>query len=98
MKKYLRIFIFLFIIIDVFLIGKIILSGKNFQILNPKGLIALQERDVLLVALFLMLIVVIPVFIFAFHVASTYNENNKNKKYTPDWDHNSRLQFFIWAF
>jgi len=90
--------LFFFIVIDVFFIGKIILTGKNFQVLNPKGLIASQERDLMFTAILLMLIVVVPVLIFAFHVASTYHENNKKKKYTPEWDHNTKLQFFIWAF
>ena len=98
MKTLSRIIIVIFIFIDVFLLGKILLAGKNIQVLNPKGIIALQERDLAFTALFLMFIVVIPVFIWAFHVGTTYHENNKRAKYTPDWDHNTKLQFFIWAF
>lgn len=98
MKKLSRIAITLFILFDIFLFGKILLSGKNFQILNPKGFISLQERELAFTAISMMLLVVIPVFIFAFHVATTYHENNKRAKYTPDWDHNTKLQILLWAF
>ena len=98
MKLLSRIIIFLFIVIDIFLAGKFLLTGKNIQILNPAGYIALQERDLIYLCLLLMFIVVIPVFIFAIHVAMSYNEKNKHTKYTPDWDHSTKLQAFLWAF
>ena len=98
MKTLSRIIIAIFILFDVYLIGKILLVDKNFQVLNPQGIIALQEKNVGLVALFLMFIVVIPVFIWALYVGTTYKEGNKWAKYAPDWDHNTKLQFFIWAF
>jgi cytochrome o ubiquinol oxidase subunit 2 len=98
MKTLSKILIILFIATDIYLFGKILLAGKNFQILNPKGYIALQERDLAFVAIFLMLIVVIPVFIFAFYVATKYHAKNTKSTYTPDWDHGHKLQFFVWAF
>jgi cytochrome o ubiquinol oxidase subunit 2 len=98
MKTLSRIIIFLFIVLDVFLVGKLLLTGKNIQILNPAGYIALQERNLLYLCVFIMVIVVVPVFIFAIHVAKTYHEDNKNAQYTPDWDHSTKLQAFLWAF
>jgi cytochrome o ubiquinol oxidase subunit 2 len=93
-----RVITFLFIIADLYLLGKIVLNGKNFQVLNPKGLIALQEKDLIITSLFMMFLVVIPVFIFAIYVATTYHEGNKYAKYMPDWDHNTKLQIALWAF
>jgi cytochrome o ubiquinol oxidase subunit II len=98
MKTLSRIIISIFILFDVYLIGKILLVDKNFQVLNPQGFIALQEKNVGLVALFLMFLVVIPVFVWALYVGLTYHDGNKWAKYAPDWDHNNKLQFFIWAF
>jgi cytochrome o ubiquinol oxidase subunit 2 len=98
MNKLSKIIIFLFVAFDVYLIGKILLDGKNIQILNPKGYIAFQERDLMIISLSLMFIVVIPVFILAFHVATHYHENNKKAKFEPDWDHSTKLQIFLWAF
>ena len=39
---------------------------RHYPILDPKGPIALAERDLLFTAVVLMLIVVIPVFVMAF--------------------------------
>jgi cytochrome o ubiquinol oxidase subunit 2 len=98
MKMLSKIVVFVLILLDVYFLGKILLSGKNIQVLNPQGIIALQERDIAFIAIFLMLIIIIPVFIWAFYVATMYHEGNKWAKYTPDWDHNTKLQIFIWAF
>jgi len=98
MKTLSRIIVSLFVIVDVYFLGKILLGGENIQVLNPKGIIALQEREVAYVAVFLMLVIVIPVFIWAFYVGTTYHEGNKWAKYTPEWDHSTKLQAFIWAF
>lgn len=98
MKTLPRIIILIILIVNVFLVGKILLAGKNIQILNPQGIIAIQDRNIMFTAISLMLLVVVPVFIWAFHVATKYHENNKNAKYTPDWDSNILLQTGIWAF
>jgi len=98
MNKLSKIIIFLFVAFDIYLVGKILLSGKNIQILNPQGWVAFQERDLMILSLSLMFIVVIPVFILAFHVATHYHESNKKAKFEPDWDHSTKLQIFLWAF
>lgn len=98
MKILSRIIIGIFITIDVFLVGKILLSGKNFQILNPQGVIALQERNLILLTVALMLFGAIPLFILAIYVGRKYRASNASATYTPDWDHNNKLQIFFWGF
>ena len=98
MKKLLRIIIGIFIITDVFLFGKILLNGRNLQILNPQGMIALQERNLIFLAVAIMLLGAIPLLILAMYVGRTYRASNTKAKYTPDWDHNSKLQLFFWGF
>jgi cytochrome o ubiquinol oxidase subunit 2 len=78
-------------------LGKILFVGKNFQILNPKGTIALQERDLMFTAIFIMLLGVVPVFIFAYYVATHYRSDNTKAKYVPEWD-NTKLQVFVWGY
>ncbi len=73
---------------------------KNFQIamldnfaqLNPKGLIASEQKELMVTALILMLIVVIPVLIMAFVFAWKYRAGN-NSKYTPNFDRSRPIQF-----
>jgi cytochrome o ubiquinol oxidase subunit 2 len=69
----------------------------NFQLLNPKGFIASQQRDLIIFAVVLMLVAVVPTFVLLYSVAWKYREGNKSK-YTPNWDHNIILQGFWWVF
>jgi cytochrome o ubiquinol oxidase subunit 2 len=74
-------------------------SGCNLShapVLDPKGPIALAERNLLLTAVALMLIVVIPVFIMAFLFAWRYRSSNGNARYTPDWSYSARIDAVIW--
>ena len=54
-------------------------------ILNPKGPIALAERDILFRALAIMMIVVIPVFVMTFWFAWRYRASNTRARYELDW-------------
>lgn len=98
MKKLSGIIVFLFIIFDVYLLGKILIGGKNVQVLNPQGFVALQERNLIFLAISLMLIGAIPVFIMAIFVARKYRADNTKATFHPDWDHHLGLQIFFWGF
>jgi len=74
-----------------------LLSGCEVGgVLDPKGVMAAQEKDLIFIALGLMLIVVIPVFIMTFLFAYKYRASRPNEKYTPDWEHNNWLEFIWW--
>ncbi len=76
----------------------LLLSGcKEFAILNPKGVIAVAEKHLLLDATYLMLIVVIPVIILSFIFAYRYRSKNKQAKYTPNWSHSYVIEATCWA-
>ena len=98
MKKLSRFIIVLFVAFDAFLLVKILTGGKNLQILNPAGLIAFQERNLIFLCVALMLIGVIPVFLFALYVGTKYHADNKKADYQPDWNHHTGLQIFYWGF
>ena len=65
-------------------------------ILDPKGPIALAERDLLFDALGFMLIVAIPVFILAFWFVWRYRAANGKGRYDPDWSYSAPLDAVIW--
>jgi cytochrome o ubiquinol oxidase subunit 2 len=75
----------------------LLLSGCNLVILNPKGVIAAEEKELMLIALCLMLIIVIPVIILTFVIAIRYRASNKKAKYTPDWSHSIILEAIWWT-
>ncbi len=66
-------------------------------VLNPKGLIAFEERLLLFDAIALMLIVVIPVIIMSFAFAYRYRESHKTAEYKPNWSHNTFLEAVWWG-
>lgn len=74
-----------------------LLSGCHFAILNPKGIIAGTEKNLLVDSVLLMLIVVIPVIILSFVVPWRYRESNTKAVYKPDWSHSTILEVIWWA-
>ena len=71
--------------------------ANEIAVFAPKGMIALQERNLIITTTILMLIVVIPVFVLMFFFAWKYRATNKHAKYTPDWANNETLEAVWWA-
>jgi cytochrome o ubiquinol oxidase subunit 2 len=68
---------------------------SNLTLLNPKGIIALKERNLIITIILLMLAVVIPVFGLTAYIAWNYRDGNKKAKYAPG--HNSKFEAMWWA-
>jgi cytochrome o ubiquinol oxidase subunit 2 len=71
-------------------------SLVNVPMLNPKGPIALAQRDLLLSASAIMLVVVLPVFVMTFWIVFRYRASQHNPDYQPDWDKSRALEAVIW--
>jgi cytochrome o ubiquinol oxidase subunit II len=65
-------------------------------VLDPKGPIAIAERNLLVTAVVLMLIVIIPVFVMAILFAWRYRASNMQADYRPDWSYSARIDAVIW--
>jgi cytochrome o ubiquinol oxidase subunit 2 len=72
------------------------LRDANFALLNPKGSIAHQERQLMLFASLLSLLVVVPVFALLFGIIWRYRVGNKKAVYKPDWDGSKTLETIWW--
>jgi cytochrome o ubiquinol oxidase subunit 2 len=66
-------------------------------ILAPKGWVGLQERNLLLLIQGIMLLVVIPVFLFTFIFSWKYYAGRKDEKYDPDLVDNKIAEIFWWG-
>lgn len=66
-------------------------------VLNPKGLITYEERQVLFDVLALMLIVVIPVIVMSFAFVIRYRASHSQAEYKPNWSDNSLLETIWWG-
>lgn len=97
MKTYIKTFlVFVFIALFVALLYYVT-RGASFPILHPAGSIAIQERNLILIATALMLAVVIPVFALTALIAWRYRSTNTSAKYLPNWEHNYIEEFIWWA-
>ncbi|MDN5819746.1 MAG: ubiquinol oxidase subunit II [bacterium] len=83
------------VVIVAVLLTVYLTSGVNVEILNPKGIIAEQQRDLIVLTVFLGLFVVIPVYIMTIFIIFRYHEGNKKAKYSPNFS-DSLLAETIW--
>jgi cytochrome o ubiquinol oxidase subunit 2 len=74
-----------------------LLNGCDNALLNPKGQVGLDERNLIITSTLLMLIVVIPVIFMSFWFAWKYRASNKLATYTPDWEHSTKIEIVLWA-
>ncbi len=68
---------------------------ENIAVLFPKGIIALEERNLLFIIQAIMLLVIIPVYILTFIFSWKYRAHNPKGNYDPDLVDN-RLAEYIW--
>lgn len=97
MKKKFKIAILVLVFISMAIAALCFLTSEHVVVLNPKGMIGLKEKKLLLMATWLMLIVVIPVFILTLFFAWKYREGNKKAKYAPEWAHSHIAEVLWWG-
>lgn len=73
------------------------IQNHSVPIMEPKGLIAMKERDLIYTSAILMLLVVIPVIIITIVFAWKYREQNERAKHAPDWEHNNIAECCWWG-
>jgi cytochrome o ubiquinol oxidase subunit II len=74
-----------------------LLSGCNAVVLSPSGDVAAQQRDLILVATVLMLLIVVPVMVLTGLFAWHYRHSNAKATYAPEWSHSTQLELVIWS-
>lgn len=74
-----------------------ILTGCQGGILDPKGQVGVEEKNLILTATGLMLLVVIPVIAMTLVFAWKYRASNKNARYEPNWCHSTKIEMFCWG-
>lgn len=66
-------------------------------LISPKGPIALAERNLLVTAFLVMMIVTIPVFVMTLLIVWRYRASNPQGSYTPRWTGSWKLEAAIWV-
>src|SRR3954469_17881372 len=84
-------------LLAVVLIGAATLGGCSDGVLDPKGPIALAERQILFNALGIMLAIVIPVILATLGVAFWFRASNERARYRPNFAYSGRLEMLVWS-
>lgn len=94
--KYKFIFAIL-LVIGVIAAVALYIYGTNIAVLDPKGIVAEKQRNLIIITTLLGLVIILPVYIMTFAIAWKYRASNTKAKYTPDWDHHPLAEFIWWA-
>src|SRR4029077_51576 len=84
-------------LLAVVLIGAAVLGGCTEGVLDPKGPIAVADRQILLNSLGIMLAIVIPVILATLGVAFWFRESNERARYRPNFTYSGRLEMLVWS-
>jgi cytochrome o ubiquinol oxidase subunit 2 len=69
----------------------------RIELLDPKGPIGEQEKNLILIAVGLMLLVVVPVMALTVYFAWRYRESNTKATYAPKWSHSTGIEVVVWS-
>jgi len=75
----------------------LLLGGCSFELLSPQGPVGVHERDLILLATGVMLMVVIPVIFLTLYFAWRYRETNTAATYAPRWSHSTMIEIVVWG-
>jgi cytochrome o ubiquinol oxidase subunit 2 len=86
---------------SMFLLGlglliAIIVSGNNIALLNPKGFIASEQRDLLVFGTAFILLGVIPAVALTFFTAWKFRASNNRAAYSPEAEHGKWFVLTMW--
>ena len=79
------------------LFGTLLLGGCNWTLLNPVGQVGIEEKNLIITATLLMLLVVVPVIAMTFIFAWKYRASNTKATYAPKWSHSTKIEVVIWT-
>lgn len=74
-----------------------VLGSDSALVAHPKGLIARSQLDLIHTNIFLMLIVIVPTFLFLFYTLWKYRVKNRKARYDPEHSHSFWGEVLLWA-
>ncbi|WP_454915208.1 ubiquinol oxidase subunit II [Xanthobacter sediminis] len=84
--------------IPLTIVSILALSGCKYEVLAPDGWVAFQERDLLIIATALMLIVILPVLFMSVYFPLRYRADRLNQTdYDPNFTHSNKLELVVWG-
>ncbi len=78
------------------IIISLLLCGCSGGILDPKGQVGVDEKNLILFSTFIMLLVVIPVIFMTLFFALKYRAGHNQAEYDPKWSHSTKIELVVW--
>jgi cytochrome o ubiquinol oxidase subunit II len=75
----------------------IVLASENALVIHPKGIIAKNELELIILNIILMLIIIVPTYILLFAVVYKYCIKNEKAKYDPDHTYGPIGELIMWG-
>lgn len=79
------------------LVVALLLSGTDVALFSPKGLIAKEEHNLILLCSAMLLTMAVPTLIIFYGFAWEYRESNPRAIYDPNLRHGKWFNFSLWA-
>src|SRR5262245_34949028 len=79
------------------LVGAVMLSGCSGGVLDPKGPVAVAQRQIMFNSLGIMLAIVIPTILATLGVAYWFRSSNTQAAYRPDFGYSGRVELLVWS-
>lgn len=73
------------------------LQSLHIPVLDPKGLIAHEQRNLIIFTVILSLFVIIPVYTLTIVFAWKYRAGNKKANHSPDWEKHNGIEAVMWG-
>ena len=89
--------LFLIGLVGLGLVLFVLLRDADIALLNPKGLIAAEERDLLYLTTAVLMLIAVPTMFLFYFFAWKYRESNEKAAYDPHTRHGKLFMFSIWA-
>lgn len=74
-----------------------LLQGVNVALFDPKGLVAREQHNLMLVTVVLLLAIAVPTLAVFYFFAWKYRESNEKARHNPDAQHGKFFVFSLWA-
>ena len=74
-----------------------VLAGCQAAVLDPKGVVGLAQRTILIDSLAIMLAIVLPTMAATAAFAWWFRASNTRAKYLPDFVHSGSIEIIVWA-
>ncbi len=81
----------------VVFLGPVMLMGCQSAVLDPKGIVGIAEKTILIDSLIIMLAIVLPTIAATLAFAWWFRASNSRAQYLPDFAYSGRLELIVWA-